>query len=346
MKRIIDANLNRATEAARVLEEIARFYFGDENLSSELKNIRHQICSQSDKHYSEFLMARDTQNDVGTQMVNPSLRKDVASIFKANIKRLQQALRTLAEYSTQVNMDTKVFEELRYLSYTIEKQMWERLSMELNKYRLADKQLYLVTNSDKFDTDDDFFDAIASALKGGVQVVQLREKNATAARVIELGRKIRELCSIYNALFIVNDRVDVAKIVEADGVHLGQDDIDIHDARAILGTNFIVGISTHMPEQAKKAQEDGADYIGVGPVFETPTKEGRQAVGLAYVNWASENIDIPFFAIGGIDLENAHDVIEAGAKGVAVVRAIINAPIPENAAKSLLEELQQKLLAK
>lgn len=341
MKRIIDANLNRATEAARILEEIARFYLEDKEMSSELKNIRHQMCNQSNLYYSDFLKARDTKNDIGTAIENTSARKDLADIFKANIKRLQQALRTLAEYSSQTNMDSDLFESLRYSSYTIEKQMWERLSMELNKLRLKDKKLYLVTNSDKFDTDDEFLDAVASALKGGVQIVQLREKTAPAARMIELGKKIRELCSIYNALFIVNDRIDIAQILQADGVHLGQDDIDIKYAREILGTNFIVGVSTHKPEQAIKAQEDGADYIGVGPIFETPTKQGRQAVGLAYVDWAKEHINIPFFAIGGIDLENVDDVISAGAGRVAVVRAIINQQSPESSAKSFLEKLNK-----
>lgn len=341
MKRIIDANLNRATEAARILEEIARFHLENKEMSTEFKKIRHQICSQSDSQYSELLSARDTENDIGTEIENPSIRKDLESTFKANIKRLQQALRTLAEYSNQTKMDSNVFESLRYSSYTLEKQMWERLTMELNKFRLTDKKLYLVTNSDNFDTDEEFLDAVASALKGGVQIVQLREKSSPASRIIELGRKIRELCSIYNALFIVNDRIDIAKIIEADGVHLGQDDIDIKYAREILGSNFIVGVSTHAPEQAIKAQQDGADYIGVGPVFETPTKHGRQAVGLAYVNWVAEHINIPFFAIGGIDLDNVNDVVNAGASRIAVVRAIINSKSPETAAKTFLDKLNK-----
>ena len=189
MKRIIDANLNRAAEAARILEEIARFYLDDKELSSEMKNIRHQICAQADKYYTEFLMARDTENDVGTEITNPSERQDLGNIFKANIKRLQQALRTLAEYSSQSGLDNTVFEKLRYSSYTLEKHMWEKLSMDINKIRLEDKKLYLVTNSDNFDTDDDFLNAIASALKGGVQMVQLREKMAPAKRIIELGKR-------------------------------------------------------------------------------------------------------------------------------------------------------------
>lgn len=340
MKRIIDANINRATEAARVLEEITRFYFEDEELSSELKNIRHEICSKTNKCYEELLSSRDTVNDIGINIENPSKRKDLISIFKANIKRLQQALRALSEYSCEVDIDAKIFEELRYNSYTLEQKIWEKLSMNINKYRLQDKKLYLVTNSDSFENDDDFLNAVASSLKGGVQILQLREKKASATRIIELGKKVRELCSIYSALFIINDRVDIAKIVEADGVHLGQDDVDIHSAREILGANSIVGISTHSPEQATKAQQDGADYIGVGPVFETPTKLGRQAVGLDFANWTSKNIEIPFFAIGGINLDNIQSVLDSGATRVAAVRAIINNKNPELAAKLMLEKLK------
>lgn len=337
MKRIIDANTNRAAEAARVLEEIARFYLEDRSLSESLKNIRHNICSEADKVYEALLNARDTIGDVGTNIENKTKKDGIESIFRANIKRLQQALRVLAEYSE----DNSVYERARYESYTIEKNMWEKLEVKLNKFRMQDRKLYLVTNSDSFESDDAFLDAVASALKGGVDILQLREKNACAKKVIELGKKVRELCSLYNALFIVNDRIDIAKIVKADGVHLGQDDADIDSAREMLGENAIVGISTHAPEQALKAVEGGADYIGVGPVFVTPTKPGRSSVGLEYVKWSAENIAIPFFAIGGIDLENCKDVLNAGADRIAVVRAIINAASPEKSASEFLSVLSK-----
>lgn len=332
MKRIIDANINRATEAARVLEEIARFYLDDRIMSEKLKNLRHDICSESDKVYDLLLKSRDTDGDVGVSIENKTDRKGLQAIFKANVKRLQQALRVLAEYSEK----NAVYEKARYASYTIEKDMWEKLKVNLNEYRLKDKKLYLVTNSDKFNSEDEFLDAVASALKGGVDILQLREKNSSAKRIIELGKKIRNLCSLYNAIFIVNDRIDIAKIVNADGVHLGQDDADITSAREILGDNAIVGISTHAPEQALKAVADGADYIGVGPVFVTPTKPGRSSVGLEYVKWASENVKIPFFAIGGIDENNCSEVARSGADRIAVVRAIMNNQSPENAAKRFL----------
>ncbi len=336
MKRIIDANLNRATEALRVLEEIARFYLDDKNLCEQLKNIRHDICKESDTEYEELLKSRNTLDDVGVDVENKTERLGIESIFKANIKRLQQALRVLAEYSEK----NDVYEKARYDSYTLEKDIWEKLEMNLNAYRLKDKKLYLVTNSDQFESEDAFLNAVASSLKGGVDIVQLREKNSSAKRIIELGKKIRNLCSMYDALFIVNDRIDIAKIVEADGVHLGQDDADIESAREILGKDTIVGISTHEPAQALKAVADGADYIGVGPVYTTPTKPGRPSVGLEYVKWVSENVDIPFFAIGGICKENCKEVIDAGSTRLAVVRAIINSDSPDSSARDFKNNLK------
>ena len=361
MKRIIDANLNRGTEALRVLEEISRFVLNDAEISKELKYIRHELNSLQEGDYDRLLAARDTENDVGTVIQNPDKRAGIETIFKANMKRLQQVLRVLEEYAG--------VENLRYKTYTLEKTMWEKLKSDKG---IFSRRLYLVTDSGQFSNDSDFLDAVASALKGGVDIIQLREKadceqragtplgrlsidqeggnggeksaadggsfkasnqaNSSASRIIELGRTIKLLCAEYNALFIVNDRVDIAYILEADGVHLGQDDIDVASARKILGNNAIIGVSTHAPEQALKAVEDGADYIGVGPVFTTPTKPGRQSVGLDYVKWVSENIDIPAFAIGGIDLTNVQEVVQAGAHRIAVVRAIINAKSPEKAA--------------
>lgn len=336
MKRIIDANLNRACEALRVLEEIARFLVEDKNISADLKNIRHTLNSLQDADYAELLLARDTEGDIGASIKNPDKRSGIETIFKANIKRLQQALRVLAEYCPE-NFD--MLENLRYKSYTLEKNMWDKLKEKYNKFMLEDKKLYLVTNSDKFESEDLFLDAVASALKGGVDILQLREKNMPANKIIELGKKVKLLCAEYGATFIVNDRVDIAYVLDADGVHLGQDDMDIESARKILGSNAIIGISTHAPEQAQKAVNDGADYIGMGPVFTTPTKPGRQSVGLEYVKWVSENIKIPAFAIGGIDLDNVQDVVNAGAKKIAVVRAIINSDNPEKAAQEFLKVL-------
>lgn len=340
-KRVLDVNLNRAAEASRSLEEIARFLLDDKDLAEKLKNIRHKINTIQEEKYSDYLKARDTENDVGTNIKNSTERINIENIFKANIKRIQQSLRVLAEYSIDNKEHLKVFEKLRYETYTLEKTMWDRLKEKYNQLKLSDKKLYLVTNSDEFKSEDDFLNAIASALEGGIDILQLREKSMAANKVLELGKKIKQLCLQYDTTFIINDRIDIALLVEADGVHLGQDDLDVASAKKILGPNAIVGISTHAPEQALKAVENGADYIGVGPVFATPTKKGRIPVGLEYVKWAAENIEIPFFAIGGIDSKNVSEVLDTGAEKIAVVRAIINADSPQKAAENFNKKLNQ-----
>ena len=334
MHRIIDVNVNRATEALRVVEEVSRFVLEDEGITTELKNLRHGIITAFGSQYSQLIENRNTEGDIGTEIPNPSSRKSLIDIHKANFKRLQQALRVLSEFNQGLS------DKIRYDSYILEKKMYKELLTKHKKYLLNDKKLYLVTDRSNFNNEDDFLNAVASALKGGVQIVQLREKTATAKEFIALGKKVRELCSLYEAIFIINDRVDIAMAVNADGVHLGQDDMDIALARNILGSEAIIGLSTHCPEHALRAMEAGVDYIGVGPVFTTPTKPGRQAVGLEYVQWAAENVSIPWFAIGGIDSENLSEVVQAGALRVAAVRAIINVEVPEQVASMFLQGLK------
>ncbi len=337
-KRITDANFNRSCEAARILEEIARFILDDKELSETLKNIRHKLNKLQDNDYDAYLQARDTQNDVGTDIKNITKRTDIYSIFKANIKRLQQALRALAEYSDN-NTDT--IEKIRYNSYTLEKIMWSKLKEQINKIKIADKKLYLITNIDKFKCENDYLDAIAAALSGGVDIVQLREKNLSTKKLIELGKKVKQLCLQYDATFIVNDRADIALALDADGVHLGQDDMDIKTAREILGDNAIIGISTQNEEHAKCAIENGADYLGIGPVFDTPTKTDCPKIREEYLKWVSENVKIPAFAIGGIDLETIKSIKQFGIKKAAVVRAILYAKDPKQAAQDFLEVINE-----
>ena len=246
MKRIIDANLNRATEGLRVIEEIARFILSDAELSARLKTIRHELQKFFDVEYDILLDSRDTLNDVGCNIINPDKKESLDSIFKANFKRVEEAFRVLNQYAS-------LDDSYRYRIYTIEKEMRSKLKLDYKKIFLNDKKLYLVTNSDNFESDEIFLDRVALSIKSGVDIVQLREKNTTSKRFIYLAQRIRELTSHFGAAFIVNDRVDIAKISNADGVHLGQDDIPVSYAREILGDNAIIGVSTHCPEHAKKA---------------------------------------------------------------------------------------------
>ncbi len=182
-------------------------------------------------------------------------------------------------------------------------------------------------------------DVLAPALAGGVDVFQLREKDAGDDALLAAAAVARELCGAAGALFILNDRPDLAVAAGADGVHVGQDDLDPAAAREIVGEDAIIGLSTHAPAEVDRAAAQPVDYIGVGPVHATPTKPGRPAVGLELVLHASSRPRLPWFAIGGIDETTVGAVTDAGATRIVVVRAIAEAPDPEAAARALCAAL-------
>jgi thiamine-phosphate pyrophosphorylase len=206
--------------------------------------------------------------------------------------------------------------------------------------RLSHARLYLVCG----EASDEF---LRAALRGGVDIVQLRVKDRSDAEIVTVARRFARACAAHDALFILNDRPDLVAAAGADGVHVGQDDAPIAQARAIVGSERLVGLSTHSPAQidaaAGSGEDDGGrsvDYIGVGPVHETPTKPGRPAVGLELVRYAAAHATRPFFAIGGIDPGNLAGVRAAGARRVAVVRALTGAADPEQAARELRTRLE------
>lgn len=210
--------------------------------------------------------------------------------------------------------------------------------------RLASARLYLVCNC--LPGERDLAEFLAEAIAGGVDVVQLREKRLEDEFLLEAASVAADACDVHGALFILNDRPDIAAAVRADGVHVGQDDMPVHQVREIVGPDMLVGLSTHAPSQidaALAATADGSpyvDYIGVGPVHETPTKPGRPAVGTELVAYASAHAQVPFFAIGGIDAESIEPVLDAGASRVCVLRAICDAREPRRAALALRATLE------
>jgi thiamine-phosphate pyrophosphorylase len=200
--------------------------------------------------------------------------------------------------------------------------------VDFRRQRLQSAHLYLVCD----DRPDDF---LAAALRGGVDLVQLRMKDSDDDAILAAARRFRAACDAHDALFILNDRPDLAHASQADGVHVGQDDTTVAQAREQIGPDRLVGLSTHSPAQIDAAAGTDADYIGVGPVHATPTKPGRPAVGLELVRYAASNAATPFFAIGGISTANVRDVAAAGAERIAVVRALTDADDPERTAAEL-----------
>lgn len=208
--------------------------------------------------------------------------------------------------------------------------MWDKLKEQFNLLKLEKKKLCLITNSDKFESKDLFLDAIASALQGGVDIVILRELAYPDNVVVEIASKLRILCDEYGATFIVNNRSDIAMIVEADGVHLGQNDISPQDARTVLGENAIIGKSTHNPDEVIQAVNEGVDYITFEPIADD------KFVVEEYILWVNENIDVPVFLAGEINLKNINNIIQKGTKRIALTNAIMYAQVPEDFARKML----------
>ncbi len=182
------------------------------------------------------------------------------------------------------------------------------------------------------------------ALKGGATMIQLRQKTASGSALCSWSLRIHELCRAFNALFIINDRIDIALAAGADGVHLGQQDLPADAARKLLGDNKVIGVSVSSAEEAEKAEKDGCDYVGLGHIFPTSSKKKTgEPLGPSRITEIFQRISLPIIAIGGLTAGNASGVIEAGASGIAVISAVADAPDPQQAASELIQTMQSSL---
>ncbi len=338
LARILDASANRAREGLRVVEDFARFALDDSGLTRRLKEVRHRLADALRGLGPDLLLAgRDTRGDVGTHIMTASegVRESPRAVLTANFKRTAEALRSLEEYAKLLDpWLAGRFEVLRYDVYTLEKLT---LTAAASRRALGHARLYVLVGG--LPTLGDLTWVVGEALAGGAQVIQLREKGLPDRIVLERARVLRTLTARAEARLILNDRADLARICGADGVHLGQDDLLARDARGIVGPNALIGRSTHDAAQLDAAILEGASYLGVGPVFPGTTKGFDAYAGLAFVRQAAEATALPWFAIGGITLENVGEVLDAGARRIAVGAAVTQADRPRAAAAALRARL-------
>jgi thiamine-phosphate pyrophosphorylase len=341
--RILDANLDRAREGMRVIEEWCRFGLNDEAMTSQFKHLRQSLAQW---HSDEIRLARDTPGDPGTALTHPqeTARYGLSDVLQANFARIQEALRVLEEYGKLYSPQmAAACKQMRYQLYTLDSQILDpqlfstRLEQPARYRQLVQACTYLVTSPVP-----DLLGTVEAALAGGIAIVQYREKTADDETRLQIARQMRALCHRYGALFIVNDRVDIAVAADADGVHLGQQDLPMEIARQILGPGKLVGRSTTSPDELQRAIAEKADYIGVGPVYETPTKPGKAAAGHDYVRYAAQHATMPWFTIGGLSADNLGPTLAAGATRVAVVRALMQADNPTAVARSLVQQTGQQ----
>jgi thiamine-phosphate pyrophosphorylase len=339
--RILDASANRAREGLRVVEDYARFVLDDPGLTRRLKEVRHRLAEALRGFDPDLLIgARETREDVGTHIMTHSeqVRENPRAVLTANFKRTAEALRTLEEYGKLVDVWLAGrFEILRYDVYTLEK-----LTLtEVHSYRaLGNAKLMVLVGG--LPTLGDLTWVVGEALSGGADVIQLREKNLPDRELLSRAREVRILTAEAKARFILNDRPDLARLAGADGVHLGQQDLTVRDARRIVGPNLVLGVSTHDRRQLEAAIVAGASYLGVGPVFPSATKEFSEPelAGLAFVQAAAETTNLPWFAIGGITEDNIQRVLDAGAARIAVSAGVVKADRPRLAAAALKARLE------
>jgi len=336
--RVLDANANRAAEGLRVIEEYARFSLQDPQLTAAYKQLRHELAAAVDAVPTPYrLLARDTLRDVGARIGadDEYQRSGVRQVVLANQKRVEQALRCLEEYGKTVWPDmARQIEALRYRVYTLARAL---CLTEDSRQQLAERRLYVLVGGHSSAA------ALAAEcqvlLAAGADIVQLREKSLPDRELLLRAQVLRRLTRDAGRLLILNDRPDLARLAEADGVHLGQEDLPVAEARAIVGPDRLIGVSTHSLTQAQQAVLDGANYIGCGPLFPSTTKQFAAFPGLEFLRQVSQALTLPAFAIGGVTVDNLPEVLAAGASRVAVGAAVTQAADPATAVRSFRERL-------
>jgi thiamine-phosphate pyrophosphorylase len=339
--RIIDANFNRAREACRVLEEYCRFVLNSSQLTELAKKLRHELSASIGKLDAGRLIAgRDSLGDVGVGMTveNQLTRGDLKDCFTAGCKRLTEALRALAEVIRTDNESlAAAIEKLRFDAYTLEKDI---VIFSDTSTKFKSVRLYIVITSN---LPAEVISLTHKCAAGGTDCIQLRAKDVEDDRFFAIAVEFVKICKDTGIVSIINDRTDIAVACGADGVHLGQNDLPVEQARRLQLAPLIIGKSTHSLQQLKTACAENLTYVGLGPVYATPTKPGADAVGLEYVTGATQELadaGIGHVAIGGITPDNVEQVLGAGAESIAVCSAVTHASDPSAVCRIFKEKIK------
>jgi thiamine-phosphate pyrophosphorylase len=316
------------------MEDYARFALDDAGLSGHAKRIRHGLASAlADAGLADAIRARAIVADVGREVQTPQEyeRTHTTDVVIAAGKRLSEALRVIEEYGKTVSPELgRAVEVLRYDGYELERRLRIRLGPA---GRFHDVRLYVLLTESV--CRGDWFETAAAAIAGGADCIQLREKALTDRAWLERARRLVDLCHEHGVLFVANDRADLAVACGADGLHVGQDDLAVSDARRVLGPRPLVGVSTHTVPQAEAAIAMAPDYIAVGPMFASTTKPQDVVPGPALAREVARRTSLPIVAIGGITPDNASEVVDAGARCICVCSAVISQPDVAAAARAL-----------
>jgi thiamine-phosphate pyrophosphorylase len=348
--RIIDVNFNRASEGLRFLEEIARFILDDAGLNERLKTLRHEIIRGDASFNEKLLQTRDSSSDVGMdiQAAGEEKGKDLPILLVANARRVQESLRTLEELAklpeNPGGLDSAKLMHSRFSLYTLEQDLMFRLARQERRRLITG--LYVVLDTDAL-KGRSHLEVAEQVIRGGAHILQLRDKIRSKKEIIPVARRLQTLCTENRVLFIMNDYLDVALDCDADGLHLGQDDLPFSSARKLLPPGKILGCTVATVEQALAAQAEGADYIAPEAIYPTTSKTSSippKPVGLEMLRKIKQAVNVPVVAIGGITLHTVSEVIGAGADSIAVINAVLGARSPEMAAREMVEAIKKAKL--
>ncbi|MCM8818497.1 MAG: thiamine phosphate synthase [Candidatus Omnitrophica bacterium] len=331
--RIIDANFNRAREGLRVIEDSFRFIYQDKNILNEIRRIRHNFSRKMLLFFpsNKLKSARFANEDKG-KMLNRKDKLKVNELIETNFFRIEEALRVLEEYSKVLN--PKIFEffhNTRFNIYDVEK----KVMSFLNRKKIKVPSVYVILNlKEEY---KNFFKFAEKVIRGKPDIIQLRYKGDNTKFFIKCAKELKKIISD-EIIYIINDRIDIGTICESDGIHIGQNDINIEDARKLL-PDKIIGVSASNLREVKKLKNKDIDYIAIGAIFKSSTKVGKKVTGTDILRKVRKLISIPIIGIGGINIENCNKVIEEGADGIAVISAVENSDNPEEVVKRLREEV-------
>ena len=341
--RIIDASLNRIGEGLRLLEDLARLLLNDATLTQQLKTMRHELIRGDWALHRQLLESRNSEGDIGVDIEVPgdAKERELPTTVMANARRVQESLRTLEELAKIPGvapiLDSDKFKQARFSLYKIEQDLLSRLLRQDKTRRL--RGLYVIIDTQALGGRG-HVEVAGQVIRGGARTIQLRDKSLGKKELLTVAQGLKNLCAEHNVLFIVNDYLDIALATGADGLHLGQEDLPIEVTRRLLPMGTVLGCSVTTLELAISAEAQGADYIGVGSMYPTPSKETAVVVGLERLREIRQKTSLPLVAIGGITGDNAAEVKAAGADAVAVISAVLGADAPEEAARKIVDRLE------